>query len=142
MIKFFLASSNMFSGSLSGIIGQWTSLEVFDVAQNPMLTGSLPSSIGQWTNLVHFNAHGLKLSGTIPETIGKLTNLEFAYFIDSNFGGSIPMNLCSDHLVEIAVDCDRVDCPCGKDRCSCDNTSFWGPGLPSSSIDDDSLKNE
>lgn len=138
MLEYFVVRGNIYRDSLPELLGQWTNLVAFDVSMN-WITGTLPPIIGQWTNLTYFGVRETDLVGTIPESILSWTNIQLAYFTRTNLTGTIPMGLCSTSLWEIGVNCNNVDCLCGKDLCSCRNSSFILPMWDSRNDDEISV---
>jgi hypothetical protein len=106
-------------GSLPSQIGQWTSLQNFDVSEN-VLTGSLPSQVGQLTNLKYFFAYSNFLTGSLPIQIGQLTHLQELYVSGNNFIGTMPVSICllrNLNLTGLAADC-VLEVSCSENCCT------------------------
>ncbi|CAM8946241.1 unnamed protein product [Rhodiola kirilowii] len=84
---------NMFSGSLSESIGNFTfKLQQFSIAKNH-ITGPIPKRIGALSGLTGIILYGNILTGTIPTSIGKLTKLSLLHLGQNNLNGEIPSSI-------------------------------------------------
>ncbi|CAM8989073.1 unnamed protein product [Rhodiola kirilowii] len=84
---------NMFSGSLSESIGNFTSaLQQFTIRQNH-ITGPIPERIGELSGLSVVDFRRNILTGTIPTSIGKLTKVSLLYLGSNSLHGEIPSSI-------------------------------------------------
>ncbi|CUG63717.1 GP46-like surface antigen, putative [Bodo saltans] len=110
----FIASDNMFSGSIPSCLSNWgTTIEQLSVSNN-LLAGTLPSSLQSWTvvrniefgtnffegtlpavyslmkKMKIFNAKNNKLTGTLPPQYGQWSSL-LRFYVDGNqLSGTLP----------------------------------------------------
>ena len=86
-------SNNKFTGSVSKLIGELTSLETLDLSHNK-LEGEIPPDIGNCVALrvLSFSRCGLsgRLDGTNGEGFGRLSLLETLRLDGNTFEGSVP----------------------------------------------------
>jgi hypothetical protein len=87
------------------------------------LTGTIPSEFGRLVSLNWFGISENQLSGTIPSELGR-TALQFFDFGRNSITGTVDELFCTgNRSVELAADCDEVDCGCCK-RCCADSQPF------------------
>jgi len=136
-----ILNHNSISGTIPSDLGRLSMLLGFDADYNE-LTGSIPTTFGNLRNLENLNLRGNNLSGTIPSTLGNLNSsvMESISLIDNSLTGTIPTELgrlirlsnlwlsgndltgtmpdevwglqCGRGMLNIAVDCIEVKCPC------------------------------
>ncbi|CAM8883440.1 unnamed protein product [Rhodiola kirilowii] len=92
-LKRLIVDRNIFSGSLSDSIGNFTSaLQQFTISYNHV-TGPIPEKIGELSGLSWIDFKGNIFNGSIPTSIGKLTKLSQLYLGTNSLHGEIPSSI-------------------------------------------------
>ena len=82
-------SNNKLSGSLSGNIGNLTTLQNLYLHEN-QFTGNLPNALGNLTNLQRLTLNDNQFTGNLPTILNNLTLLELLHLHNNLFIGTIP----------------------------------------------------
>jgi len=123
-LQYFDIGYNMFSGTICNNFGLMASLEGLFMEHN-RLVGTIPKALfrgaGIGANplpLSQLFLHQNELSGTLPSGLSKLPNLKEVYVDGNKLTGSVPRELCQEHLNESFLfdksatnRCDGVVCP-------------------------------
>jgi hypothetical protein len=135
-----LLNGNAFTGSLSGSIGRFPSLQVLNVGDTN-LEGFIPDELYTLTNLIEVDLGGAaftgqlsfgfvnlastlrrlvvdnnSLGGTVPDSFGSLTSLNVLELHGNGFTGSISDSICrlvqEGNLDVLTADCEEITCAC------------------------------
>ena len=112
---------NYFGGQLTTAIGELTELTFLDVFYNAF-TGRIPTELGLLTNMEILYMEDNLLRGTIPTELGNMSSLTLLHLYGNQLRGTVPPQLCTlieTNGLDLAVDCDLVECDCG---CNCNVT--------------------
>ncbi|KAK1271094.1 putative leucine-rich repeat receptor-like protein kinase [Acorus gramineus] len=82
-------------GTLSGDLGQLTTLQSLDLSYNTDLGGSLTRNIGNLKQLTTLALNSNKFSGPIPASLGSLSKLYWLDLGDNQLSGTLPVSTSS-----------------------------------------------
>ncbi|KAG9441303.1 hypothetical protein H6P81_017157 [Aristolochia fimbriata] len=113
----FLASGNLFNGTIPHTLGKLENLVILDLSNNDLigsipselcdgrheylvlsknhLTGNIPSSVGNCTHLRVLGLRENQLTGSIPSTLGQLSQLKSLHLNSNNLREELPYSLAN-----------------------------------------------